>query len=332
MTGAITKPILVTGAAGFIGSRFVESCNKKGIAVISVDKPEFFESRKEMKSVDFGEVVAIEGLSHWLKKRTESLTNTPISAVIHMGACSDTTEMNVEFLTKNNVEFSQMLWRYCAELKIPFVYASSAATYGGGDLGYDDDESLLSKLQPLNPYGESKKTFDEWVIQEEKNGKAPPVWSGFKFFNVYGFGEGHKGKMASVVWHAFQQIKDKGIVKLFESHKEGIADGEQKRDFVYVADVVQVLHFALNQPLVRGIYNLGTGKARSFLDLARSTFKAMATEDLIEFIPTPFELRERYQYFTQAEMQKLRQAGYTAPFTELEAGIKEYIERLNRRP
>jgi len=331
MTGAIAKPILVTGAAGFIGSRFVESCNKKGIAVISVDKPEFFESRKEMKSVDFGEVVAIDGLSHWLKERTESLTNAPISAVIHMGACSDTTEMNVEFLTKNNVEFSQMLWRYCAELKIPFVYASSAATYGEGELGYEDDEALLSKLHPLNPYGESKKTFDEWVIQEEKNGKAPPVWSGFKFFNVYGFGEGHKGKMASVVWHAFQQIKDKGIVKLFESHKDGIADGEQKRDFVYVGDVVSVLHFALNQPLVRGIYNLGTGKARSFLDLARSAFKAMATEDLIEFIPTPLELRERYQYFTQAEMQKLRQAGYTAPFTELEAGVKEYIERLNRR-
>ncbi len=331
MTRVIAKPILVTGAAGLIGSRFVESCNKKGIAVISVDKPEYFESRKEMKSVDFGEIIAIDRLSNWLKERTESLTNAPISAVVHMGACSDTTEMNVNYLTKNNVEFSQMLWRYCTELKVPFVYASSAATYGEGELGYADDESLLSRLKPLNPYGESKKAFDEWAVQEEKNGKSPPAWSGFKFFNVYGFGEGHKGKMSSVVWHSFQQIKDKGIVQLFKSHKDGIADGEQKRDFVYVGDVVKVLHFALDHPIVRGIYNLGTGKARSFLDLTRATFKAMGREDLIEFIPTPIELRERYQYFTQAEMQKLRAAGYTAPFTELEDGVKEYVERLTRR-
>jgi ADP-L-glycero-D-manno-heptose 6-epimerase len=331
MTKPSYQPILVTGAAGLIGSRFVESCNKKGIAVISVDQPEFFHSRKELKSVDFGEIVSIDRLSHWLKERTENLGTAPVSAIMHMGACSDTTEMNVEFLTKNNVEFSQMLWRYCNELKIPFVYASSAATYGEGELGYEDQESLLAQLRPLNPYGESKKTFDVWAIQEEKNGKSPPQWSGFKFFNVYGYGEAHKGKMASVVWHAFQQIKDKGIVRLFKSHKAGIADGEQKRDFIYVGDVVKVLHFALDHPIERGIYNLGTGKARTFLDLARATFKAMRREDLIEFIPTPVELRERYQYFTEATMHKLRDAGYTAPFTELEDGVKEYIERLSRR-
>lgn len=331
MTGAITKPILVTGAAGLIGSRFVESCNKKGIPVISVDKPEYFETRKEMKSVDFGEIVAIDRLTNWLKERTESLTNAPISAVVHMGACSDTTEMNVQYLTQNNVEFSQMLWRYCTELKVPLVYASSAATYGEGELGYADDEAMISRLKPLNPYGESKRQFDEWVLGEEKNGKAPPHWSGFKFFNVYGYGEAHKGKMSSVVWHAHQQIKDQGIVKLFKSHKDGIADGEQKRDFVYVGDVVKVLHFALDHPISRGIYNLGTGKARSFLDLVRATFRAMKREDLIEFIPTPVELRERYQYFTEATMQKLRDAGYEAPFTELEDGVREYVERLGRR-
>ena len=221
-----------------------------------------------------------------------------------------------------------MLWAYCTAQALPLVYASSAATYGDGANGYDDDEALIPALKPLNPYGDSKQQFDLWALAEERAGRRPPSWSGFKFFNVYGFGERHKGAMASVVLHAFDQIRAGGDVRLFKSHRAGIADGHQKRDFIFVEDVVDVLHFALATPIPRGIYNLGTGTGRTFLDLARATFAALGAPERIEFIDMPVELRERYQYFTEARMERLRAAGYRTPFTTLEDGVRQYVSRL----
>lgn len=324
-----TKSILITGAAGFVGARFVERCNREGLSIISVDRPSYFTERKENAFLNYGEIVDREMLMAWLEDKIKMTGENPVSAVVHLGACTDTTEMDEVYLNRVNLEYSKNLWKWCAKNKVPFVYASSAATYGGGELGYDDDESLTSKLKPLNPYGESKRAFDEWIIKNESEKQTPPHWAGFKFFNVYGFGERHKEKMASVVVHAYDQIKAIGSAKLFKSHKEGIADGEQKRDFIYVEDVVDVLFFALRKPIERGIYNLGTGKARTFLDLVRATFKAFGKPENIEFVPTPESLRERYQYFTEAKMERLRAQGYSKPFTELEDGVKQYVDRLN---
>lgn len=318
-------PLLVTGAAGFVGARFVEACNRRGIPVISVDAPVYFTQRTEHRGVDFGTIVDRDVLLGRL--REEPLR---VSGIVHLGACTDTTQYDVAFLKRVNLEYSQALWSHATQHRIPFVYASSAATYGGGEKGYVDDESKMSELVPLNPYGDSKLWFDVWALAEEKAGRTPPVWSGFKFFNVYGFGERHKNKMASVVLHAFDQIGRVGKVRLFKSHKAGIADGHQARDFVYVADVVDVLFFALEKPLRRGVYNLGTGEARTFLDLTNATFAALGKKPVIEFFDTPMELRERYQYFTQADMRKLRAAGYTKPFTSLEAGVSDYVPHLVR--
>jgi ADP-L-glycero-D-manno-heptose 6-epimerase len=237
--------------------------------------------------------------------------------------------MNRALLKEANLDYSKALWSYATEHRIPFVYASSAATYGDGAEGYDDNESLIPRLRPLNPYGESKQQFDLWALAEERAGRTPPAWSGFKFFNVYGFGERHKGKMASVVLHAYDQIESKGRVRLFKSHKAGIADGHQKRDFIFVGDVVEVLHFACEKPTRRGIYNLGTGEARTFLDLARAVFHEMGKPEQIDFIDTPVEIRDRYQYFTQARMDRLRSLGYAAPFTALEKGVSLYLKDLS---
>jgi ADP-L-glycero-D-manno-heptose 6-epimerase len=248
-----------------------------------------------------------------------------------MGASSDTTEMRVDFLRRVNVDYSKQLWDLCREFQIPFIYASSAATYGGGEEGYADDEATMARLKPLNPYGQSKLDFDLWVLQQSKAGHEPPAWSGFKFFNVYGFGERHKGRQSSVVLQGFDQILSTGKLKLFKSHKPGVADGEQKRDFIFVDDVIDAMMFALERPIRRGIFNLGTGKARSFLDLARATFQALGMSPKIEFIDTPVEIRDRYQYFTEAPMQKLREAGYAREFTSLEDGVRETIRELRSR-
>ena len=317
--------ILVTGAAGFIGARFVESCNAKRLATISVDKREHFETRPEHAAVDFGRIVDRDELFAWLAAERPKL-----ASIMHLGACADTTETDAEYLRRMNVEYSQKIWQHATREKIPLVYASSAATYGGGELGYDDDVALLPRLKPLNLYGQSKNAFDAWALAEEKRGAKPPTWSGFKFFNVYGFGERHKRKMASVVLHAFDQIRAGGSVKLFESHRAGIADGEQKRDFIAVEDVIDVLHFAREKPIERGIYNLGTGEARTFLDLARAVFAAAKRPEKIDFIPTPEAIRERYQYFTEARMERLRAQGYARPFTSLERGVAAYVDRLSR--
>jgi ADP-L-glycero-D-manno-heptose 6-epimerase len=317
------RPLLVTGAAGFIGARFVESCTRRGVPVVSVDRPASFRDRAEHRGLAFGTVIDYEALDDWLARERPAL-----GGIVHLGACTDTTEMDVDYLRRVNLEYSQRLWRWAVGHGVPLVYASSAATYGDGTQGYEDDETRIASLRPLKPYGESKQQFDLFALGEERAGRRPPAWSGFKFFNVYGYGERHKGNMASVVLHAFDQIRADGEVRLFQSHRPDVADGEQRRDFVFVDDVVDVLHFALAQPLARGIFNLGTGTSRTFLDLAHATFAALGLPPRIRFIPMPETLRERYQYATEARMARLRAAGYTAPFTSLEDGVRRYVERL----
>jgi ADP-L-glycero-D-manno-heptose 6-epimerase len=248
---------------------------------------------------------------------------TEVKFVYHIGARTDTTEFNVELFNDLNLNYTKAIWETCASRAIPLVYASSAATYGLGELGYDDDESKIPSLKPLNPYGDSKNDFDKWAITQTS---TPPKWSGFKFFNVYGPNEFHKGRMASVIFHSFNQIQDKGLVKLFRSHNPNYTDGGQLRDFVYVKDLIEVLFFAMTHSLKNGIYNLGSGKARPFLDLAKATFKALNKEPNIEFIDTPLDIRDKYQYFTEANMQKLITQGYSKPFTSLEDGVKDYVQ------
>jgi ADP-L-glycero-D-manno-heptose 6-epimerase len=318
-------PILVTGAAGFIGARFVASCAARGISFLAVDDPAHFADRKEHREISFGTVIDREHLLTLL--RAERM---PLRGIVHLGACTDTTQMDRAFLERVNLGYSQALWRFAVDAGLPFVYASSAATYGDGSAGYADDEARIPELQPLNPYGESKQRFDVWVLGEEARGSAPPAWSGFKFFNVYGYGERHKERMSSVVLQAFDQIQRAGVVKLFRSHRSDIADGHQTRDFVYVRDVVDVLHFALEKPLRRGIYNLGTGRGRTFIDLVQATFAALSSPPRIEFVDTPAALRERYQYFTEARMETLRAAGFGRTFTSLEDGVREYVQQLLR--
>jgi ADP-L-glycero-D-manno-heptose 6-epimerase len=320
--------VIVTGAAGFIGYQVSKALQKTGIGVIGVDELLFFGTRPEHEDVQFAHTYSPEVILDGDFFEEQIKLGKPVTGIIHMGACSDTTEMRVDYLDRVNVQYSQSLWNLATRHKIPFFYASSAATYGSGDIGYDDDESKFSILRPLNPYGESKRKFDLWVISQERAGNTPPAWSGFKFFNVYGFGERHKGKMSSVVLQGFDQIRASQSLKLFKSHRDGIADGEQKRDFIYVEDVVDVLLFALTKPIRRGIYNLGSGKARSYGDLALATFQALKITPKIEFIDTPIAIRDRYQYFTEATMSKLWAEGYQKPFTELEAGVKTTINEL----
>jgi ADP-L-glycero-D-manno-heptose 6-epimerase len=316
--------VLVTGAAGFIGAAFVKKAVNSPI--ISVDRLSHFESRPEHQGIHWGEIVDRDALWTWLAHPANA---GRVSAIVHMGACSRTTENDEDFLRRVNVEYSQKLWTFATEKKIPFVYASSAATYGGGEQGYDDDESRLGQLRPLNAYGRSKQLFDLWALAEERAGRTPSAWAGFKFFNVYGSGERHKGPQASVVLHSHDQIRENGRVRLFRSHKDGIADGHQKRDFISVDDVVSVLRFALEKPITRGIFNLGSGHARTFLDLARATALAMGQEPRIDFVDTPAAIRDKYQYFTEARMDRLRAEGYNTPFLSLEEGVKSYVARLS---
>ena len=316
-------PILVTGAAGFIGARFVESCNEQGAPVVAVDLASHFEDRRELSGLDFGTVVDRTELFSWLLS-----VQPEIAAIVHLGACTSTTETRVGYLHQMNVEYPKRLFRWAAERRVPMIYASSAATYGDGRAGFDDEESRIPELEPLNAYGRSKLEFDLWVIEQEREGRAPPSWAGFKFFNVYGFGERHKGTQASVVVRAFDQIRETGHVRLFRSARADCADGAQSRDFVYVGDVVDALHFALDSPIPRGIFNLGSGRARSFLDLARAVFAALGRPEALDWIPTPAAIRDHYQYFTEAPMGRLRAAGWRAPSTGLEEGVRRTVERL----
>ena len=334
------RTYLVTGAAGFIGSRFVESCNLRGIDLISVDRLPLFSERPEHRNLNFGRKV---DLDLFFEKSPEQANDAvqrllsgashprSIDAIVHLGAITDTRESDPENLRKYNLDYSKTLCQVAALNQIPLVYASSAATYGEGTSGYEDREDQMPLLTPLNLYGKSKLDFDLWLLKNEKNpALVPKNWAGFKFFNVYGFGERHKGFMASVVLHAYDQIKKNGEVTLFKSHRQGIADGMQKRDFIYVEDVVKVLHFAIENSLSRGIYNLGTGQARAFRDLAGAVFRALEMPENIRFVDTPIEIRDKYQYFTEAPMKKLRSAGYLEPFTSLEEGVAAYVQRLKK--
>jgi len=313
--------IIVTGAAGFIASCLVSYLNEKGYDNLILDD-RFDEEEKELNLLHKKYLVRVErdNFFEWVNKEKPA-----VDFVFHLGARTDTTEFNYAVHQKLNVEYTQSIWNYCSINEIPLVYASSAATYGDGSLGYNDDHSLVEQLFPLNPYGESKNNVDKWILHQEDH---PPFWAGLKFFNVYGPNEYHKARMASVIFHSFNQIKDHDIVKLFRSHKEGFKDGEQLRDFIYVKDVVKVCEWLMQHftTVQSGLYNLGTGKARSFIDLVKSTYKALDKEPNIQFIDMPEDIRDKYQYFTEAKMQKLWAAGYKEDFYSLEDGVYDYVK------
>ncbi|MDR1848229.1 MAG: ADP-glyceromanno-heptose 6-epimerase [Bacteroidales bacterium] len=312
--------IAVTGAAGFIGSVMVKELNELGFDnIIIVDDFGNAKKQKNWQNLHYAIRIERDIFPKWAELNAEK-----IDYVFHLGARTDTTEFDYDVFKKLNVDYSKAIWEFCTRHNKGLVYASSAATYGNGEQGYNDDTSLLSSLSPLNPYGKSKQEFDIWVLQQEK---TPPYWYGLKFFNVYGFNEYHKGRMASVVFHGFNQIEKEGKISLFRSHREGIADGYQLRDFIYVKDLVSVMAFLMRQKPKSDIYNLGTGKARAFLDLAKATFAALNKEPNIEFIDMPLDIRDKYQYFTQANMRKLHsQAGYNKPFYSLEEGVRDYVQ------
>jgi len=313
--------IVVTGAAGFIGSVMVGKLNNKGFTrIVPVDDFSRTEKEKNLSNKAILEKVDRNKFFDWLKKHHKD-----VDFIFHLGARTDTTEFDMSVFDKLNLNYSIEMWNACSEYGIPLIYASSAATYGLGELGYDDRHDIIPELKPLNPYGESKNDFDKWVLQQKTK---PPFWAGLKFFNVYGPNEYHKGRMASVILHAYRQIEENGKVKLFRSHRPDFDDGMQLRDFIYVKDVANVMYFLMTYREKPGIYNLGTGKARAFLHLAEGTFRAMNLEPNIEFIDTPEDIRDKYQYFTEANMNKLHSIGYTDPFYSLEEGVEEYVQEF----
>ncbi len=311
--------IIVTGAAGFIGSCMVRQLNDAGYSdLILVDDFSRTDKNRNFENKIFSQIIDREDFIEWFLEN-----KTSIKAIFHLGARTDTTEKNWDIFFKLNVEYSKAIWNICTESQIPLIYASSAATYGLGDLGYEDNHAIIEQLKPLNPYGDSKNEFDKWVLLQEK---TPPFWAGLKFFNVYGPNEYHKSRMASVIFHTCRKIKETGAMQLFRSHRPDFQDGEQSRDFVYVKDVVQVLQFLFEKQPESSIYNLGTGEARTFLALAENTFMAMGLSPKISFVDTPEDIRDTYQYFTEANMNKLRAAGYDLPFYSLEKGIDDYVK------
>lgn len=311
--------IVITGSAGFIGSCLVSKFNAGGVSdLLLVDDFTKHEKDNNTNGKSFSQKMERSLFLDWFAKNSST-----VSHVIHIGARTDTTEFNVELFNELNLNYTKAIWNTCARHNIPLIYASSAATYGLGEQGYSDDESKINLLKPLNPYGDSKNDFDKWALAQSH---TPPQWQGLKFFNVYGPNEYHKARMASVIFHAFHQINTTGKVKLFRSHNPDYSDGCQLRDFVYVKDVVNVIWYLFSNTVKSGIYNLGSGKARTFLDLANATFKALDKEPTIEFIDTPIDIRDKYQYFTEADMRKLIATGYTQPFTSLEEGVSDYVK------
>jgi len=318
--------IVITGTAGFIGSVFVQYLNEQGFTnLLLVDDFGVEAKRKNWESKTYHKIIERQAFLAQL-----SNDEFEIDIIIHLGARTDTTEFNYAIHEELNVEYSKAMWNYATKKNIPLIYASSAATYGAGEHGYEDSHTILDQLKPLNPYGVSKNEFDKWALQQTA---SPTVWAGLKFFNVYGPNEGHKGRMASVIFHSFNQIKETGLVKLFKSHRSDFKDGAQLRDFVYVKDVVKVIGWMLHEMFAQhwskeknGLYNLGTGSARSFYDLAANTFTAQGLQPNIEFIDMPMDIRDKYQYFTEANMNKLRAAGYDQPFSSLEEGVGDYVK------
>jgi len=311
--------IVVTGAAGFIGSVVAGYLNQQNRHdLILVDDFSREDKKKNYITKKFSQLIERKEFVEWFE-----MNHKQVDFVIHLGARTDTTEFNYAIFEELNIEYSKAIFKICTKYSIPLIYASSAATYGLGEFGYKDSHEIIDKLQPLNPYGRSKNEFDKWVLQEDK---TPPFWAGLKFFNVYGPNEYHKSRMASVIFHAFNQINEKGEVKLFRSHRPDFKDGMQLRDFVYVKDVASVIEFLMMEQPASGLYNLGTGKARAFYDLAVATFNALELEPNISFIDTPEDIRDKYQYFTEADMRKLVTAGYKKAFTSLEDGVSDYVK------
>lgn len=321
--------ILVTGGAGFIGSNLVAALAERGHRVVVCDRLRETDKWRNLAKSATHDIVPPELLADWLEQ------NRRLEAVFHMGAISSTTVTDGDLVFDVNVRLSTRLWDWCAEHAVPFIYASSAATYGNGEQGFEDDASLqaLARLRPLNAYGWSKHYFDQRVVRRLADGDArPPQWAGLKFFNVYGPNEYHKGSMRSVVAQKYPLVAKGQPVTLFRSHNPRYEDGGQLRDFVYVRDCVDVMLWLLEHRAVNGLFNLGSGRARSFLDLARAIATAVGRELEVEFIPTPEEIRPNYQYYTQASMSRLQAAGYAHPFTSLEDGVLEYVQRYLSQP
>jgi ADP-L-glycero-D-manno-heptose 6-epimerase len=313
--------IILTGVSGFIGSCLLTHLNQIGFNREIVVVDDFYKLYKD-KNTDnkvVREWMHRDIFLDWFEKTTQK-----VDLVLHIGARTDTTLMDKDIFDLLNVNYSKRIWTACARKEIPLIYASSAATYGDGNLGFDDDHENIHLLKPLNPYGDSKHQFDLWALEQDEK---PPFWVGCKFFNVYGPNEYHKGRMASVIFHTYQQIRSTGGMKLFKSHRPDYADGHQSRDFIYVKDILDIITFFIQNPSTEsGIYNFGTGQARTFLDLARNTFVAMSIPENISYVDTPIDIRDTYQYFTEAKMTKLRDAGYTKPFYSLEDGVSEYVK------
>ena len=321
--------LLVTGGAGFIGSNMVASLNEAGRADIAISDILGSDAKwRNLAGRQLADFVPPAELLPWLDGRK-------LDAVIHFGAISSTTATDADNVIETNFRLSLRLLDWCAATRTPFIYASSAATYGNGEAGFIDDYSLaaLKRLKPMNLYGWSKHLFDLAVVERAaRKGKLPPQWVGLKFFNVFGPNEYHKGEMMSLVAKRFADAKACRPVRLFKSYRSGIGDGEQTRDFIYVEDAISVVHWLLETPSVSGIFNVGTGEARSFRDLITAMFTALGREPMIEYIEMPESIRDSYQYFTQAQMENLRQAGFNAAFATLEQGVARYVKSyLDRR-
>lgn len=314
--------IVITGALGFIGSSLITLLNEKGHTYDILVVDDFYKDYKEINLIN-------KFIREWVHRdiflEVFEKIAPQIDFVFHLGARTDTTSTDKAIFDKLNVEYSKAIWNICTEHQIPLVYASSAATYGDGSFGYSDDHKKIKKLVPQNAYAQSKHEFDLWALEQKT---APPFWAGLKFFNVFGPNEYHKKRMASVVFQTAEQIKASGEMNLFKSHKKGIADGMQARDFIYIKDVIKVLYFFYkNTKKPSGIYNVGTGKARTFKDLATETFKALDLPPKVRFVDTPKDIRKNYQYFTQADISKLKAAGYRSKFYTLEEGIADYVKK-----
>jgi ADP-L-glycero-D-manno-heptose 6-epimerase len=315
--------VVLTGGAGFIGSCFLWRLNQEGISdIIVVDDLDSPEKKRNLQEKKFQDYIQKDDFLSLVKK--DKLPKPEF--VVHMGACSSTTLTDEDYFIKNNYEYSKILAQWALEKKAPFQYASSAATYGSGGFGYSDSDENTKRLKPLNLYGYYKQLFDLWVLDENLSDKV----TGLKFFNVFGPNEYHKEDMRSVICKAFPQVRDEGRLRLFKSYREGYADGEQKRDFVYIKDTVEIMYYLFCNPKITGIFNLGTGKARSWNDLAKAMFDALGKESVIEYIEMPESLKEKYQYFTQADMTKLKEAGCALKFRTLEEAVKDYIGYLER--
>lgn len=308
--------IVITGAAGFIGSCLAHHVFRNvSKDLLLVDDFSKTEKSNNLKGL---EATTLIDRNDFLNL----LPNLDTDFIFHLGARTDTTEFDVSIFDELNLNYSKTIWQHCSAHNIPLIYASSAATYGEGELGFDDNQEEMSKLKPLNPYGQSKLDFDIWALQQEQK---PPFWIGLKFFNVFGPNEYHKTRMASVVFHAYNQIKATGKMKLFQSHRPDYPNGGQTRDFIYVKDLINVMMFWYNHKADSGIYNLGTGEPRTFNDLANATFKAMGLSPNIEFIPTPEDIRDKYQYYTKAEMARTLHASYDQGFMCLEDAVTDYV-------